>query len=36
MNNAYLYMRLKLPGPARVYYDQVVDDYSDTPWWVMP
>jgi outer membrane protein assembly factor BamD len=31
MNNAYLYMKLKLPGPARVYYDQVVNDYSDTP-----
>ena len=31
MNNAYLYMTLKLPGPARVYYDQVVNDYSETP-----
>ncbi len=25
-----LYLKLNLPGPARVYYQRVVDDYSDT------
>jgi outer membrane protein assembly factor BamD len=26
-----LYLKLKKPGPARVYFQRVIDDYSDTP-----
>lgn len=29
-NTGKLYLKLKLPGPARVYFQRVVDEYSDT------
>ncbi len=30
LNTAELYLRLKLPGPARVYFERVRSDYNDT------
>ena len=34
MDTADLYLKLKLPEPARVYFQKVIDDYGDT--WVRP
>jgi outer membrane protein assembly factor BamD len=32
MRTAELYLKMHHPGPARVYFEKVVNEYADTPW----